>query len=207
MSDSEAVNLNPALIDGDSGEIIKVTPIKNKIDFTTYSLDELADEYLKVDFSSNIIKGRILLAARKQFASDVEYGKWCKTKFGEHLKQQTAFNLYRLAEFFTDERPLGNIPLTGGYIIAQDKHKSIAHALYAQVKALEKPKVNDVRRILNELMPPGETENQTKPTSNRVERFYENAKKLDVLEKRELLLKLLKDLDENDISEILNSLK
>ena len=129
-------------------------PSPMAMDLSSLSLDDLASQYIEIDRQSHILKGRILLEARERFPSNQEFGEWRSLKFSGRLPQQTANNLMSLARFFDDfQRPLGNIPVSAGYLIAATKHEDIAAQVYERVLALDKPSLIDVKKIIQEIKP------------------------------------------------------
>lgn len=134
----------------------KVTASFNEtrsIDLSILSLDELAAQYIEIDRQSHILKGKILLEARKRFPSNNEFGVWRSLKFNGRVTAQIATHLMNLARFFDEGRPLGNIPISAGYLIAAPKLEDIADIVYERVVEIEKPSMNDVKAIIYELKP------------------------------------------------------
>jgi hypothetical protein len=131
------------------------------MDFSSLSLDDLVSQYIEIDRQSHILKGRILLEARRRFPSNKEFGEWRSLNFGGRLPQQTANNLMSLARFFDESnRPLGNIPVSAGYLISAPKHEDIAEQVYERVLALDKPSLIDVKEIINEIKPAEQSNNE-----------------------------------------------
>lgn len=123
------------------------------IDLSVLSLDELARQYVEIDKQSHILKGQILLEARKRFPSNNEFGAWRSLNFNGRVTAQIATHLMNLARFFNEGRPLGNIPISAGYLIAAPKLEDIADVVYERVTLLDKPSLNDVKAVIYELKP------------------------------------------------------
>ena len=89
--------------------------------------------------------GESLLKARKQFASNNEYGDWCSQIFKELVnepKQQTLFNYRQLAEFGTLSE-CEKVGFTNVYKLMQEDNKHlIEHAKTAENK-------NEVSQLLS----------------------------------------------------------
>jgi hypothetical protein len=59
-----------------------------------------------------------------------------------------------LARFFDEfNRPLGNIPVSAGYLISAPKYEDIAEQVYKRVLVLDKPSLIDVKKIIKEIKP------------------------------------------------------
>ena len=71
-------------------------PSRN-IDLSSLSLDELAAQYIEIDRQSHILKGKILLEARKRFPSNNEFGEWRSLNFNGRVTAQVATHLMNLA--------------------------------------------------------------------------------------------------------------
>jgi hypothetical protein len=124
------------------------------MDLSSLTLDDLVSQYIEVDRQSHILKGRILLEARRRFPSNKEFGDWRSLNFSGRLPQQTANNLMSLARFFDEfNRPLGNIPVSAGYLISAPKYEDIAEQVYKRVLVLDKPSLIDVKKIIKEIKP------------------------------------------------------
>ncbi len=109
-------------------------------------LDQLADEYNESEGiislakkDANLYQGKILLEARERFTDkktgnrdDTAYGKWRSTNFVDQKPATLAIQT-NLAEFFTDDHPLGDIQLSIGYQIAAPKSAEYAEELYDEV--------------------------------------------------------------------------
>jgi hypothetical protein len=58
-----------------------------------------------------------------------------------------------LARFFDESnRPLGNIPVSDGYLISAPKYEGIAEQVYERVSALDKPSLIDVKKLSRKLI-------------------------------------------------------
>ncbi len=129
-------------------------PTSFLMDLSTLSLQELVNQYIEVDRQSHILKGQILLEARKRFPSNQEFGIWRSLNFSGRLPQQTANNLMNLAKFFNESsRPLGNIPVSAGYLIAAPINQDIADIVYEKALKSENPTLQDIRDTISELKP------------------------------------------------------
>lgn len=134
-------------------EKTKLDKQHHKINLSGLSLDDLAEQYVDIDRQSHILKGLILLEARKRFSSNNEFGAWRSLKFNERVTGQIATHLMNLSRFFNDERPLGNIPISAGYLMSAPKLEGIADIVYERVLETNKPSLNIVKRIIEELQP------------------------------------------------------
>lgn len=123
-----------------------------KLDLRALSLDDLAEQLIDIERQSHILKGQILLEARSRFNADTEFGKWRSEKFSDRLSEKMANNLMHLAKFF-DDKKLGNIPVSAGYLISAPQHEDIADVVYKRVIELDKPSLKDVKSIIHELKP------------------------------------------------------
>lgn len=84
--------------------------VAGEVNFDNMELSDLANAYQRVDGMVSITKGRILLAARRQFFDDVEFGHWLKENELDEFTQQTRWNLMRLAEHFTNRETTNMTP-------------------------------------------------------------------------------------------------
>jgi len=134
-------------------EKTKLDKQHHKINLSGLSLDDLAEQYVDIDRQSHILKGLILLEARKRFSSNNEFGAWRSLKFNERVTGQMATHLMNLSRFFNDKRPLGNIPISAGYIMSAPKLEDIADIVYERVLETNKPSLNIVKGIIEELQP------------------------------------------------------
>jgi hypothetical protein len=150
----KAVVTNAVSVDDFLAKAEDNMPSPMAMDLSSLSLDDLASQYIEIDRQSHILKGRILLEARRRFPSNQEFGEWRSLNFSGRLPQQTANNLMSLARFFDDfQRPLGNIPVSAGYLISAPKYEDIAEQIYEQAVAMEKPSLLDVKKIIQEIKP------------------------------------------------------
>ena len=132
---------------------VAVSNPPRNLDLSALSLDELAAQYVEIDRQSHILKGKILLEARNRFPSNNEFGEWRSLNFNGRVTAQIATHLMNLAKFFNERRPLGNIPISAGYLIAAPKLEDIADVVYERVTVIDKPSLNDVKAIISELNP------------------------------------------------------
>ena len=168
------------------------------VDLSSFTLDDLVSQYIEVDRQSHILKGRILLEARRRFPSNKEFGDWRSLNFGGRLPQQTANNLMSLARFFDDSnRPLGNIPVSAGYIISAPKYEDIAEQVYERVLALDKPSLIDVKKIIKEVNPMEQSVNED---FNDLDVIISHIKKLT---KENLIALLIAKLSHKELSRLL----
>jgi hypothetical protein len=167
------------------------------MDLSSLSLDDLAAQYIEIDRQSHILKGRILLEARRRFPSNQEFGEWRSLNFSGRLPQQTANNLMSLARFFDDsQRPLGNIPVSAGYLIAAPKYEAIAEQVYERVWVMEKPSLLDVKNIIQDIQPV-----KTKPlTSDNVD---EIVLQISQLSKEDLIQLLITKLSSKELGKLI----
>jgi len=134
-------------------EKTKLKEQSHEINLSGLSLDDLAAQYVDIDRQSHILKGLILLEARKRFSSNNEFGEWRSLKFNGRVTGQMATHLMNLSRFFNDKRPLGNIPISAGYIMAAPKLEDVAERVYERVSEIHKPSLNTVKEIIFELKP------------------------------------------------------
>jgi hypothetical protein len=167
------------------------------MDLSSLSLDDLAAQYIEIDRQSHILKGRILLEARRRFPSNQEFGEWRSLNFSGRLPQQTANNLMSLARFFDDsQRPLGNIPVSAGYLIAAPKYEAIAEQVYERAWVMEKPSLLDVKNIIQDIQPV-----KTKPlTSDNVD---EIVLQISQLSKEDLIQLLITKLSSKELGKLI----
>lgn len=126
-------------------------PVDFVVDLSSLTLNELVAQYIDVDRQSHILKGQILLEARKRFISNQEFGEWRSLNFSG-LPQQTANNLMSLARYFNEKsRPLAHIPVSAGYLISAPINEPIAEIVYKKTLELEKPTLKDVRALIEQL--------------------------------------------------------
>jgi len=168
------------------------------MDLSSLTLDDLVSQYIEVDRQSHILKGRILLEARRRFPSNKEFGDWRSLNFSGRLPQQTANNLMSLARFFDEfNRPLGNIPVSAGYLISAPKYEDIAEQVYERVLALDKPSLIDVKKIIKEVNPMEQSDNED---FNDLDVIISHLKKLT---KENLIALLIAKLSHKELSKLL----
>jgi hypothetical protein len=167
------------------------------IDLSSLTLDDLVSQYIEIDRQSHILKGRILLEARKRFPGNKEFGEWRSLNFSGRLPQQTANNLMSLARFFDESnRPLGKIPVSVGYMISAPKYEDIAEQVYERVLALDNPSLIAVKEVIREIKPEEQSNNEG---FNDIETIISHIRKLT----REDLIKLLiKKLSHKELSKL-----
>lgn len=126
-------------------------PVDFVVDLSSLTLGELVEQYVDIDRQSHILKGQILLEARRRFISNQEFGEWRSLNFSG-LPQQTANNLMNLARYFNEKtRPLAHIPVSVGYLISAPINEPIAELVYNKAIELEKPTLKDVRIFIDQL--------------------------------------------------------
>jgi cell division protein ZapA (FtsZ GTPase activity inhibitor) len=171
--------------------------IEFNLDLTVLTLEELKEQYIEIDRQSHILKGKILLEARKRFKSNQEFGKWRSLNFSG-LPQQTANNLMSLASYFDEEnKPLAHIPVSAGYLISAKINEPIAELVYQMVIERENPTVQEVRNIINELKNGNSNNQQTDEltkvaTVNVIDKIMAMIEKLAENEKADLFEKIRK---------------
>jgi len=167
----------------------------NSFDLSTLSLDALALRYREIDRQSRFLKGQILLEARKQCLNNNKFGEWRSLNFNGQLTAQVATHLMNLAEFFNNERPLGDIPVSAGYLMAAPKQKDISEVLYERVSKMEKPSLKDVKEIIDELNP---TEDVNKEVSNE-----DIEDSLNKLSKKKLVEWMMKNMNSKQLNKVI----
>jgi hypothetical protein len=153
LTDSEIDAKTEAFADKVDKKITLTHKQSKTLDLSALSLEDLAKQYVEIDRQSHIIKGQILLEARKRFLSNNEFGVWRSLNFNGRVTAQIATHLMNLSKFFNEIRPLGNIPISAGYLIAAPKLEDIANVVYERVTEIDKPSLNDVKEIIRELKP------------------------------------------------------
>ncbi|GAW86461.1 hypothetical protein bplSymb_SCF02802P001 [Bathymodiolus platifrons methanotrophic gill symbiont] len=161
----------------DKAEKKKLDKQHHEINLSGLSLDNLAEQYVDVDRQSHILKGLILLEARKRFSSNNEFGAWRSLKFNERLTGQMATHLMNLSRFFNDKRPLGNIPISAGYIMSAPKLEDVADIVYERVSEIHKPSLNNVKEIISELKPSTNDNGEDENIDNEILRLNKMTKK------------------------------
>ena len=160
------------------------------VDLSSLTLDELIAQYIDVDRQYHLLKGQILLEARKRFISNQEFGEWRSLNFSG-LPQQTANNLMNLARYFNEKtRPLAHIPVSVGYLISAPINEPIAEIVYKKTLEIEKPTLKDVRDLIGEL--------------KHVEQKNESSKKLMPIDK---IMSLISLLSEREMKELFTRIK
>jgi len=168
----------------------------NSFDLSTLSLEALALRYREIDRQSRFLKGQILLEARKQcLNNNNKFGEWRSLNFNGQLTAQVATHLMNLAEFFNNERPLGDIPVSAGYLMAAPKQKDISEVLYERVSKMEKPSLKDVKEIIDELNP---TEDVNKEVSNE-----DIEDSLNKLSKKKLVEWMMKNMNSKQLNKVI----
>lgn len=165
-------------------------PVDFVVDLSSLTLNELVAQYIDVDRQSHILKGQILLEARRRFISNQEFGEWRSLNFSG-LPQQTANNLMSLARYFNEKsRPLAHIPVSAGYLISAPINEPIAEIVYKKTLELEKPTLKDVRELIEQL--------------KNVENISENSKKKASVDK---IMLMINRLAENEVKELFARIK
>jgi hypothetical protein len=165
-------------------------PVDFVVDLSSLTLDELVAQYIDVDRQYHILKGQILLEARRRFISNQEFGEWRSLNFSG-LPQQTANNLMNLARYFNEKtRPLAHIPVSVGYLISAPINQPIAEIVYKKTLEIEKPTLKDVRDLIDEL--------------KHVEQKNESSKKLMSVDK---IMSMISLLSENEMKELFTRIK
>ena len=165
-------------------------PVDFVVDLSSLTLDELVAQYIDVDRQSHLLKGQILLEARKRFISNQEFGEWRSLNFSG-LPQQTANNLMNLARYFNEKtRPLAHIPVSVGYLISAPINEPIAEIVYKKTLEIEKPTLKDVRDLIDEL--------------KHVEQKKESSKKLMSIDR---IMSMISLLSESEMKELFTRIK
>ena len=84
--------------------------IKGEFNLEKMSLEDLAKTYTQVEGRIQLVKGQILLAARKRFSSDLEFGYWVRDNGLDDVTQQVRYGYMRLAEFYSHRDMTGMSP-------------------------------------------------------------------------------------------------
>jgi hypothetical protein len=165
-------------------------PVDFVVDLSSLTLDELVAQYIDIDRQSHLLKGQILLEARRRFISNQEFGEWRSLNFSG-LPQQTANNLMNLARYFNEKtRPLAHIPVSVGYLISAPINEPIAEIVYKKTLEIEKPTLKDVRDLIDEL--------------KHVEQKKESSKKLMSVDK---IMSMISLLSESEMKELFTRIK
>lgn len=193
----KAVATNAVSVDDFLAKAEDNLPSLIDMDLSSLSLDDLAAQYIEIDRQSHILKGRILLEARRRFPSNQEFGEWRSLNFSGRLPQQTANNLMSLARFFDDsQRPLGNIPVSAGYLIAAPKYEAIAEQVYERAWGMEKPSLLDVKNIIQDIQPV-----ETKPLAS--DDVDEIVLQINQLSKEDLIQLLIAKLSSKELGKLI----
>lgn len=165
-------------------------PVDFVVDLSSLTLDELIAQYIDIDRQFHLLKGQILLEARRRFISNQEFGEWRSLNFSG-LPQQTANNLMNLARYFNEKtRPLAHIPVSAGYLISAPINEPISEIVYKKTLELEKPTLKDVRDLIDEL--------------KHVEQKNENSKKLMSVDK---IMSMISRLSKSEMKELFLRIK
>lgn len=171
------------------------------MDLSSLSLEQLVTQYIEIDRQSHLLKGQILLEARNRFSSNQEFGKWRSLNFSGRLPQQTANNLMNLSRFFNDlNRPLGKIPVSGGYLISAPINENIAENAYEKALTITNPTLKDIKDIINELKPADDYNR----SSNNIDLIFLRITKLSKNEYRELMGRLIYNLSNDERKELVD---
>jgi hypothetical protein len=124
---------------------------KSKTEITSnlenLSLDDLASQYQEIDRQSNLLKGKILLEARRRFPSDKEFGQWVSSQTLCLGNQKTINRLMHLAEFFNHEDDMEGITLTAAYEISSPSNRETATKVIKKIQGKNLP-VKEVKQLL-----------------------------------------------------------
>lgn len=114
-----------------------------------FTLDQLAEQYSTVHKQSQMMKGLILLAARKLLPSNNDFGEWVQKDHALCVDSQQVRTRYmNLAKFFKS-RSMTGIPLTAAYEISAPINSDVAKTVYNRV--LNKNfKVEKIKKIIRE---------------------------------------------------------
>ena len=165
-------------------------PVDFVVDLSSLTLDELIAQYIDIDRQSHLLKGQILLEARRRFISNQEFGEWRSLNFSG-LPQQTANNLMNLARYFNEKtRPLAHIPVSAGYLISAPINEPIAEIVYKKTLETEKPTLKDVRDLIDRL--------------KHVEQKNKSSKKLTSVDK---IMSMISLLSESEMKELFTRIK
>lgn len=94
------------------------------------SLEQLVNQYASMNTQFQLMKGLILLAARKQFPSNNAFGEWVNSVHALCVDSQQVRNRYmHLADFFKT-RPMTGISLTVAYEISKPDNANVAEEVY-----------------------------------------------------------------------------
>ncbi len=120
----------PKLKKTPSTEIKSVDYIEGRENLSNLSLEELAARYGDIDQQAQLMKGAILVEARKRFVSNLEFSQWVdsmRTLCSDTPQHRT--RLMNLARFFENREIIG-ISLTACYEISAPINADIADKVY-----------------------------------------------------------------------------
>lgn len=131
--------------------------------FDDLTLDQLAQRFEEIEHQAQLYQGQILLAARKKFPSDKEFGQWCSQSLCLGSQPQRT-RLMNLARFFdVTIRPLEKISVTAAYLISSPAviDAGIAEEIYELARGNNLP-VEEVKKQIQQRMP------KVKPTDEKI---------------------------------------
>lgn len=123
--------------------------VDDQLDLTTLTIDDLAAQYIAIDQQSTLLKGQILLEARRRVSSDKEFGKWVSTHALCVGSQQSRNKLMHLADFFSGERNMEGITITAAYEISAPVNSDKSEEVYNKAHGNNLP-VKEVKALLTE---------------------------------------------------------
>ena len=103
--------------------------ISGEINMSKMSLDDLVIAFRKVEVRSDIVKGMVLVEARKRFDSDRDFGQWVKDNDMAEDSQQVRNTYMHVARFF-GSRDTSGISVSVCQEIAAPKNKDVAEKAY-----------------------------------------------------------------------------
>lgn len=113
------------------------------------STEQLANQYASINSQSQMMKGLILLKAREQFPSNIEFGDWVNSVHALCVDGQQVRNRYmHLANFFKS-RAMTGISITAAYQISKPDNDSVAVEVYEEVINKNLP-VKDITRLIRQ---------------------------------------------------------
>jgi hypothetical protein len=123
--------------------------ISGEINMSKMSLDDLVIAFRKVEVRADIVKGMILVEARKRFDNDRAFGQWVKDNDMADDSQQVRNSYMHVARFFCS-RDTSGISVSVCQEIAAPKNKDVAEKAYqyALGRGLTR---NDVIGYINQL--------------------------------------------------------
>jgi hypothetical protein len=168
----------PKLKKAPSTEIKSVDYVEGRENLSKLSLEELAARYGDIDQQAQLMKGAILVEARKRFVSNLEFSQWVdsmRTLCSDTPQHRT--RLMNLARFFENREIIG-ISLTACYEISAPINADIADKVYqaalnknlsvAQIKA----EIAKAKGLLPESVNEGSGEPELMPLED-ISRFME----------------------------------